>query len=154
MELLDELVRLAKSFEDRKVGYAVCGAIALLVHGIVRNTVDIDFLILESEFEDAKAAAAAAGFDFDGGWIPFSTAEAPRVFRLLKIEGSDYITLDLMLVTGPLQPVWTDRMQVDFSGTKLQVISKDSLIHMKSQSKRPKDLMDVESLKSLGGGSQ
>jgi hypothetical protein len=121
-----------------------------LVQGIVRNTIDIGFLILEETLEEAKIAAAAAGFDFDSGFI--ADADAPRVFRLLKIEAADYIILDLMLVDEKLREIWTDRIASRFGKTTIKVVSKASLLRMKSQSKRLKDLMDVESFNALNGG--
>lgn len=150
MDLLEELVRVTKELEKHKVEYAVCGGIAVLVHGIVRNTIDIDILIHEEALEAAKSASAAAGFDFESGWIPIPGDKAPRVFRLLKIKERDYVMLDLMIVDESLEDFWKDRFRCPFGDKQINVISKSSLIKMKSQSKRLKDQMDVESLNALG----
>ena len=124
------------------------------VHGSNRGTIDIDFLLLEASLPNAKVAASAAGFDFETGWIPISDKSAPRVLRLLKIDGSEYLTLDLMLVDEALNEVWSDRILSSLAGKPLTVVSKEGLIRMKSTSTRAKDQMDVKLLLSESGGNQ
>jgi predicted nucleotidyltransferase len=41
----DELLRVLKAFEDEGLEYVLIGATALALHGIVRATEDVDFLI-------------------------------------------------------------------------------------------------------------
>jgi hypothetical protein len=154
VELLDELLLLVGEFDSHKVEYALCGGLAVGIHGIVRATIDIDLLILDTSLEDAKVSASAAGFEFETGWIPIPDPHAPRVYRLLKIVGSEYLILDLMLVNDDLQEIWMDRIDSVVAGKPISVVSKAGLIRMKSKSNRAKDLLDVENLRELDGGDQ
>ena len=43
--LLDELSQIIFALEDGGIEYAVCGGLALAIHGFVRATLDIDILI-------------------------------------------------------------------------------------------------------------
>jgi hypothetical protein len=153
VELLDELLRLAEEFDKQGVEYALCGGLAMNVHGFTRGTIDIDFLVLEASLPQAKIAASAAGFDFETGWIPISDKSAPRVLRLLKIDGSEYLTLDLLLANSDLNEVWSGRLRSSLAGKSLTVVSKEGLIRMKSTSTRDKDRMDVKSLVGESGGN-
>lgn len=154
MELLDELLLLVGEFETRGVPYALCGGLAVNIHGIVRTTIDIDFLIPSNSLEDAKVACVAAGFDFESGWIPIGDPTAPQVYRVLKIVGTEYIMLDLILVNEGLAEIWSKRIRTTISGKPITVVSKEGLIEMKLSSKRAKDRGDVEGLRGLDGGIQ
>ncbi|MBW2462158.1 MAG: hypothetical protein JRH11_10980, partial [Deltaproteobacteria bacterium] len=45
MNLIDELHAVAAALHDAEIDYAVCGGIAVTIHGAVRTTKDIDILI-------------------------------------------------------------------------------------------------------------
>ena len=45
MDTFDELRNLLQSLQGDGVPYALCGGLALTVHGIIRATEDIDLLI-------------------------------------------------------------------------------------------------------------
>ena len=45
MDLKNSLIELARLFEKEKVDYALCGGLALAVHGYPRATRDLDLLI-------------------------------------------------------------------------------------------------------------
>jgi hypothetical protein len=149
LELLDELLLLVSEFEARGVPYALCGGLAVNIHGIVRTTIDIDFLIPGDSLEEAKVACVAAGFDFESGWIPIGDPTAPRVYRVLKIIDTEYLMLDLILVNEGLEGIWSRRIRTVISGKPISLVSKEGLIEMKSTSKRNKDRSDVESLRDL-----
>jgi hypothetical protein len=55
MELAGELYQLADALESHGLQYAVCGGLAVAIHGRPRLTVDIDLLIAA---EDVMRAAA------------------------------------------------------------------------------------------------
>ncbi len=43
--LLDELSQLISALNENEIEYAVCGGLALAIHGFARATLDIDILI-------------------------------------------------------------------------------------------------------------
>ena len=69
MDLIDELAALIKALNDAGVRYALCGGLAMAVHGHPRATQDIDLLIPEEELAKIQQVAETVGF-----WIPRSNA--------------------------------------------------------------------------------
>src|SRR4030095_2924941 len=94
------------------VAYALCGGLAVNLHGHVRATRDIDLLLPVGELERARGAVKSLGFDIDAGPIPFgSGTERERIlYRVSRIRGSDVSTIDLMIVTPILEPAWHSRV--------------------------------------------
>ena len=45
MSLLKELSALVSALDENEIEYAVCGGLAMAVHGFARATLDIDLLI-------------------------------------------------------------------------------------------------------------
>ncbi len=148
MEIIDELFAVASALDAADVPYAVCGGLAVAIHGCPRLTVDIDLVVPSSHIQNAVKAVAATGFDVETGWVSLAASElgSRRLFRVTKVEGSEYMTLDLLEVDSTENPLWRDRMQVEVAGRTLDVMSRTSLIRMKSSSDRTKDRLDIELL--------
>ena len=49
MNIKDELLELVEVFNTAGIKFAVCGGLALVVHGFVRATQDIDLLLPEDQ---------------------------------------------------------------------------------------------------------
>lgn len=45
MDLYDELKDLVSALHAHEIPYALCGGLALAVHGIPRSTIDIDLMV-------------------------------------------------------------------------------------------------------------
>lgn len=56
MKLKEELLRIADCLERSKIDYALCGGLAVVVHGYPRMTKDIDILIRPEELDHALNA--------------------------------------------------------------------------------------------------
>lgn len=145
--LLDELSELISGLEENNIEYAVCGGLALAIHGFARATLDIDILIqpesLEKVYEDAKE------YEFDIRRMDISFKEkAVEIRRISKIDSNgEVLSLDLLLVTKHVEDVWKNRESIDFLGNKLSVVSREGLIKMKMLAGRPQDLADIARLK-------
>jgi hypothetical protein len=61
LDPVTELEGVVDAFEAAGVGYAVCGGLALAVHGYPRATMDIDLLVRSEEIAGAVAVAKLAG---------------------------------------------------------------------------------------------
>jgi len=146
--LLDELSQLISALDENEIEYAVCGGLALAIHGFVRATVDIDVLIQPESLEKAYQAAAEKGFDIRGLDISFKE-RAVEIRRVSKIDdNSEVLSLDLLLVTPQVEDVWRTRETIDFLGKRLWVVSREGLVKMKRLAGRPQDLADIERLKN------
>ncbi len=148
MRLIDELESLVHAFDVAGIDYALCGGLAMAVHGHARATEDIDILLREESLSEAIKAAVSVGFTFETGWLKFrdGTSEEQKLFRVLKPHSSGSLILDLLIVTPALEPVWNQRQQFKRGDRSLSVVSSDGLIDMKRLSGRQRDLSDIERL--------
>jgi len=150
MNLKDELLLVTNTLNAHNIPYAVCGGFAVVIHGCPRLTIDIDVIIREEDLENAKKVLAPIGFDLESGLICFKTgtpAES-RLFRLSKVEGTEFLTLDLILVTPPIDDVWQSRQLFQFDNRSVWVVSRDGLIKMKRQAGRLRDQLDISMLEN------
>lgn len=156
MQLISELEALVNEFDSAEVSYALCGGLAMAVHGHARATEDIDVLVQEDSLALAIEAADRAGFSLETGWLEFrsGTPQEQRIFRLLKPGASGSIVLDLLIVNQALESTWRSRQQFRRSGRTLSVVSTDGLIEMKRLSGRQRDLSDIERLEAGGNEQQ
>ena len=67
LTLESELRELVQRFNEAKIEYALCGGMAVALHGHPRFTKDIDFLIPRASLNQAKEVAAEAGFLDESG---------------------------------------------------------------------------------------
>lgn len=150
MDLRDELLKLVDCFERSGIEYAVCGGLALAIHGFPRFTKDIDLLVQEDDVEAAVAAVSPLGFDIDAGVLPFSAGrpQERRVRRISKSEAGEVLTLDLLIVGPVLESVWRSRGVYEWEGRRLRVVSREGLAKMKRLAAREQDLLDARRLES------
>ena len=147
-DLFEELVTLADALEAGGVPYALCGGLALAVHGYVRATRDVDLLVQESDLPRIKAIARALGFTAES--LPMKFRATGTMHRVIKIAASgEVLMLDLLVVGETLAPVWDAREQRPFEGRSLSVVSRPGLVSMKLAAGRPQDLVDVQQLAEL-----
>ncbi|MEJ7860800.1 MAG: DUF6036 family nucleotidyltransferase [Pyrinomonadaceae bacterium] len=141
--LLDELSQLISALDENEIEYAVCGGLALAIHGFARATLDIDVLIEVESLEKTFKIGAENGFDIRGLDISFKE-EAIEIRRVSKIDDNgEVLSLDLLLVTPQVRDVWETREKIVFLGNQLSVVSLSGLIKMKTLAGRPQDLADI-----------
>ena len=144
----DVLKRVLAALESRGVKYAIFGAIALNLHGIVRNTEDLDIFVApeESNIERLKAALRDA---VDDPEIENITAQdllgdIPAV-RYIPPEGSFY--MDILTRLGEaftFSDLEVER--VPFDELTVSVVSPRTLYKMKKDTVRGKDRIDADLL--------
>lgn len=142
-----ELEALVDAFEAEHVGYALCGGLALAVHGHPRATKDVDFLVRDDELERALEVAKRLGFDIPARKMTFGlrTSTPREILRVSKLdtETGELMALDL---NPELEPVWAARLRVVWRDHPLAVVSRDGLATMKRIAGRPQDLADLARL--------
>lgn len=152
MNIYREFTLLVQALNAADVPYAVCGGLAMAVHGYPRATKDIDLLIHSDDLPRIESLVRSAGFDVPGGVLTFKhgTAEETRVVRFSKFADTQYLTLDLLLVTPVFESVWASRQQAILSEMNFQVVSRDGLALMKTLAGRAQDKADLEKLAEVG----
>lgn len=144
-DLRDELDALTKSLHTASVPYAVCGALALAIHGHPRATRDIDLLTDPEHVEPLKLVARAHHFTLVALPMTFASSGI-TVHRVSRVEGARLLTLDILVGDGPLAPVWQTREEVQTERGPLWVVSRRGLVTMKLAAGRPQDLADLAAL--------
>ena len=145
----DVLDRVLAALESRGVKYAIFGAVALSLHGLVRNTEDLDIFIApeRSNVEQLKAALRDV---VDDPEIDNITAEdllgdCPAV-RYTPPTGSFYI--DILTRLGEafaFADLETER--VPYGTLTVTVVTARMLYKMKKDTVRGKDRIDADALR-------
>lgn len=147
-DLYEEFKSIVSALEEHGIDYAVCGGLAMAVHGFPRATVDIDLLILPEALEEAKRTARSLGFTIEAFPMTFAKG-AMEIRRLSKIDPDTGIvlSLDMLLVTPQIVDIWQSRGEVEWESGRLMVVSRMGLIALKSGRSSPQDLADIQRLK-------
>lgn len=148
MNIRQELFLVIDTLQRAGIDYALCGGLAVVVHGFPRLTQDIDLLIREEDLDRARNALRSVGYSVESGILSFEagTPNEVRLFRVTKVEGADHMTLDLVLDTPHLRAVWHDRERHQIEDRTLQVVTREGLATMKRMAGRPQDLADLSQL--------
>lgn len=149
MDIYEELLAVLDLLETHEVDYALCGGLAVALHGYPRFTKDIDLLVLPDEAERAADALEESGFLFRAGRVPFGVGgpDEREIFRISKIdESGDVLTLDFLIVNDRLREVWETRELFEWQGREIRVVSAKGLATMKRMAGRAQDLLDLKKL--------
>jgi hypothetical protein len=144
-----ELEAIVDVLTAEGIPYALCGGLALGLHGYPRATKDIDLLVEAAEIERALAAVKQIGFDIPARKIIFGlrSGKQREVRRVSKLDSSgDLMPLDFLIVSEELAEVWATRITIDTGVRKLTIVSRDGLATMKRLAGRPQDLVDIAKL--------
>jgi hypothetical protein len=148
MDLLGDLDGVLDALEAAGVDYALCGGLAVALHGHVRATRDIDVMVRREDFGAARAALRGRGFTLDAGPIPFGagTEREREVRRVSKIVDGALTTVDFLVVTPVLERAWQTRAAYPWRGRHVTAVSIEGLTEMKRMAGRKQDLADLEHL--------
>jgi hypothetical protein len=138
-------ISLLAALHAAKVEFAVVGGIAVIAHGYVRTTNDLDIFIRPT-VENAQAAFMALreiGVPL-GDLQPTDLLDDQENFRF----GADEDHVDILGSIGDMSfdQVWRNRVETEVEGLSVPFISKADLIENKKQVGRLRDLADVEEL--------
>lgn len=147
IDLYDEFKYIIGAFHGEGIPYALCGGLAMAVHGLPRATVDIDLLVPRDHLQMAIELVGRLGFDIAAN--PMNLADgAVLIHRRSKTDpdSEDLLSLDLIEVTPPLEELWTMRQKVAWEGGELLVLDRQALIRMKSLRMSGMDRDDIKFL--------
>jgi hypothetical protein len=147
LDLYEELSVIVDTLESRGLPYALCGGIAMSVHGFTRATEDIDLFIPPEHVGAVEDAVASLGYLIKAQPMRFNDG-AMQIRRVSKIDGTDgdVMTLDLLLVTPATEEAWTTRQNLLWRERRITVVSRDGLIALKRFRSSKQDLLDIEHL--------
>jgi hypothetical protein len=155
---------VARAFSDRKVRYLFVGGLAVIAHGYVRMTSDLD-IVLDLAPDNLRAALRELDRLGFRPRVPvpieqFADAERRRewietkdmvVFAVWRDSASGPVTIDLFVVEPfPFREAYQDAFwQTHASGVRFPFVDLKRLLEMKIAAGRPKDLLDVAELRRI-----
>ena len=148
IDLYTEFYALTNALFAANVPYALCGGVAVAIHGYPRFTRDIDLLILPEDERRVLDVAEQRQFIFESGRMPRGEVNASdwEIVRVSKVVGEDLLSLDLLLVGPSIRSVWDSRGTAAFNGRQIPVVSREGLKKLKLLAGRKQDLLDIEQL--------
>jgi predicted nucleotidyltransferase len=139
---------IAESLARRGVRYAVIGAMAAAVHGVVRASLDADAIVA---LQVREAQALRQSLLEEGYEVAFKTGDVDDpIPGLLEIRDRYGNRVDLLLGLRGMDPELLDRTrQVRFGGADLAIVSREDFIAMKAFAGGPVDLADARAVVDL-----
>ena len=138
------LLDVVEILRREKVNYAVIGAFALTVLGVVRATTDVDALLFAGAGRLAKLAKQfkQAGFDTE-----LRSAEADDPVSGMLILTDDFGNhVKLLGGLRNMDPgILSRTLEIQFRDVKLRIVGREDFIAMKCYAGGPQDLLDARS---------
>jgi hypothetical protein len=137
------LVDVVDFLVTRNVEYAVIGALAASVHGVVRASMDADVLLSvdAQEVKHLESLFKAAGFRTE---LTRGDFEDP-IPGLLKVSDSFGNRVDLLLGLRGMEPQAFSRVvEVPFQGSTLKFIGREDFIAMNPRGLNTADKLTAE----------
>ncbi|MEA3186378.1 MAG: hypothetical protein QOD99_208 [Chthoniobacter sp.] len=141
-----ELKAIVTRLQELRIPYALCGGLAMAVHGYPRATLDIDLLSLRDSTQDISTAARTLGYTLTAAPMTFADGDV-RIFRISKLspEDEDVLPLDILSLSPAIEAMLTTE-ETEWEGVQLCVVDARSLICLKRLRNNAQDLADIERL--------
>ena len=154
---------IIRALNEATVRYLVAGGVAVVAHGHVRYTADLDLIFdfAEDNVKRALTALAALGYR---PMIPVEMSQfADPVVRSAWVHDKGMLVFSLVspqhaattvdvFAEAPLEFARAYGEAVCFEvapGLPATVVSLPDLLALKAQAARPKDMLDIEKLKAI-----
>jgi predicted nucleotidyltransferase len=145
--LLDAIAVLT----SERVDYAVIGAMAASIYGVVRASIDADAILSlgAQKQSDLERTFRAAGFQTA---LRLGDADDP-IPAVLQLTDRFENRVDLLVGLRGLEPdAFARAVEVQFQGVALRVIGREDFIAMKVFAGGPHDMSDAKSAITAAGG--
>ena len=149
LDLYEELAAIVDALESHEQPYALCGGMAMAVHGFMRATVDIDLLVPADHATAIEDIVAGLGYVVKAHPMTFGGG-AVRIRRVSKIDtrDGDTMSVDLLLVTDASIGAWEARERRMWRQGPMTIVSREGLISLKRLRSSKQDLADIERLET------
>lgn len=142
---LEDLLNLCRALEREGARYMLIGGFAVILHGLVRTTKDVDLLVDPSP-ENLRALKRALGSLPDNAVAEVGDRD---LVDYVVVRVADEIVVDLMAAAGGVSysEAVRDGLEIrEVEGVRIPLASKELLIRMKD-TVRPSDASDVAALR-------
>jgi predicted nucleotidyltransferase len=157
----DEVRRITTALNEASVRYVVAGGLAVVAHGYLRMTMDVDLVIdlerdnllralhaLERVGYKPRLPVAMEQFADAGIRESWINEKHMLVFPLWNPADENGVVVDVF-VKCPFDfaDEYARAKWMEFDGQRVPFVGLDCLLKMKAAAARPKDLADIEYLK-------
>ena len=144
--LFEEFRTLVSALGAGRVPYAICGGIAMSIHAHPRATIDIDLRAPPAAVVSIADELLPHGF-VRREHTPTRLAGGEVVMRRLSkvIPGDpDVLVIDVIEVRpGATERAWETRIDTEWGGHSVTVVSRAGLIGLKRLRGSPQDIADI-----------
>jgi hypothetical protein len=149
MDHFKEFLKVLKALEDEEVDYILIGGFAVILHGLPRFTVDMDFFVkmVETNIQKLRKALYSVFADSD---IEEITVDELIKYPVIRYGTPNGFHIDIMAQLGETaiyEDLEYEIMEVE--GQKIKVATAESLLKLKQGTIRPEDKADALFLKEL-----
>jgi hypothetical protein len=145
--------RIFAGLDDEEVRYLAVGAFAMIAHGVVRATLDVD--IIPDTTSDNLTRLASAINALHG--VPHGDPTTPVTPELLSRDANMRFDTEAgqldVLSAQPYRRMFPDlharSIATEVQGVPVRVVSRNDLIRLKAGSGRDRDLLDIGDLLAL-----
>jgi len=150
IDLFAELRRIVGALDADDIDYALCGGVALAIHGIPRATLDADLMVRTADVDRVRRAIEPLGYRLTGADMEFAGG-AVIISRLVKPDpdSEDALIVDLLHATAPLAQVWNGRQRLSWEHGSISTVSRDGLIALKRLRGSGQDQDDIDRLRGV-----
>jgi len=149
MALYLEFDLIVRRFAQAKLRYAVAGGLAVGLHGYVRATQDMDFLMHETDLAKARSILLKLGYRANPGVQEFARAGLTlnRFFKRSPKE-EDLMLVDILNPTSVwMLQVLERAVLVPYGKRSIPVVTANDLVKMKRLRGSTADKADIEFLR-------
>ncbi|MEZ4364815.1 MAG: hypothetical protein R2939_00845 [Kofleriaceae bacterium] len=165
--MVGRVERVCAALEAAAVRYLIVGGVAVVLHGYLRTTADLDLIIgLDADNASrAMTALGALGYQPRAPVAITAYADGAQRQRWIDEKGLTVFSrwdpddpgaeLDLF-VEEPLdfEAAFARAVVFDLTTTQARVVALDDLLALKRRAGRPRDLDDIAALEAIAAGDR
>lgn len=136
---------------EGRVDFVLVGGVAVTLHGYMRLTEDVDIIVdaAPDNLTRLLQALSTYGQGFAAELSLEDFADEEGAIRIVEETESNQIDIFTRMSGLYYKDFVTDADTLQLSDHEIHFASKAALIHLKGQSSREKDILDVAALKKL-----
>ena len=164
MTMVGEIEAIVEALNRAQVRYLVVGGVAVVLHGYLRTTADLDLVVQLAPENALRAVKALAALQYRPrapvSFEAFAQQEAreswlrEKGLTVFSLWSPAHSTLEIdLFVSEPFdfEVVYARALRVPLERSEAMVIALDDLIALKRRVNRPHDQEDVAALETLKG---
>lgn len=147
----DKVREIAEAFNREGVEYILVGGAAVNLHGLIRDTEDVDYFIRPTVDNVERAKRALRSVWDDPAIDEIDAEDVCREYPTVRYGPPD-VEYYVDLMTGVGIAFRYDDLEAevhDFEGVPIRMATPRTLIRMKKDTVRPKDRIDADSLRRM-----